>query len=56
MAAKSLAADKSGEPSQTIVGNAAHLLADYQPPNQTNKTPKKRRGIAGIAVIKKREL
>jgi hypothetical protein len=22
--------------------NAAHLLAGYQPPNETNKTPKKR--------------
>jgi hypothetical protein len=23
--------------------NAAHLLADYQAPNQTNKTPKKKK-------------
>ncbi len=38
MAAKSLAADKSGEPSQTIVGNAAYLLADYQPPDKVRGT------------------
>ncbi len=33
---------KNKERTRKEQGNAAHLLADYQPLNQTNKTPKKR--------------
>jgi Icc-related predicted phosphoesterase len=33
---------KSREKTREKQGNVAHLLADYQPPNQTNKTPIKK--------------